>query len=134
MCIQLVMIYSGHSISCFIYSFVFQVISESTLCSQDFTIRKELQLYHYKFSYKFVFISFVPLVETKNQNQVIYQKYLPKYFSFSVLCQLRNTSGASLIQQTFIKKFSYMLFLIVLCFLELTLQRLRASKRSHIRK
>ena len=64
MCLQLPTIYWGHFANCFIYSFVFQVISVKTLCSKGFTCNLRdfcvsvIAIFtSYKFSRKFDFIS-----------------------------------------------------------------------------
>ena len=122
---QLPKICWGHSTSCFIYNFVIQVISEKKLCSEGFTSNlRDIVLhenncnYHsYRFSYKFSFILFL-FSYKPNMNQV-FSKLLVWYqeiFLFFVYSELRSTSKPCRILWSYIKEFSYMLFLFVLLF------------------
>ena len=120
---QLARICWGRSTSCSIYGFVFQVISEKTLCSKNFTKNlREIFIWNnrnynsYKFSYKFIFISFLSFHRNQKQEsnfQQVVGLVTRNNFGF-FYSESRSTSEIYRIQLTFIKGFSYMLFLFVL--------------------
>ena len=74
-CTLLTRIFWRHSTCYFVYGFVFHVISEKTLCAakvlpgiwERFLHGKNRKNNSYKFTYKFVFISFLSF--RRNQNQ-----------------------------------------------------------------
>ena len=64
----------------------------------------------------FLLSSFCPFLQTKNKNLLFSKLVLwwREIFLFFIYSELRSTSKPCRIQQTFIKEFSYMLFLFVL--------------------
>ena len=91
----------GRSQSCFLYSFVFQVISEKALCSKDLTRNLREFLYEnnrnyssYKFSYKF---AFCPLLETKTRIKfsASWWSSNEKYFCFLSVASVLYFKGMS---------------------------------------
>ena len=70
------------SASCFVYFFVFQLVSERTLCSKGFTsyfvfyyfvYENKCNSNSYKFSYKLAFIALLPFRMNKKQQLIFYE-------------------------------------------------------------
>ena len=114
-------------VDCFLFVFFFiQVVSGKTLCGKDFTrnlieifIRNNHNYNPYKLSNKFSFITCFSfrrnqkLESNFQQFSELATRNVPVFFVYS---ESHSTSKVCQMQQTFIKRFSYMLFLLVLQF------------------
>ena len=102
-----------------------QVISEKTMCSKGFTRiwekyvhESNCNYYSYGFSYKFTFIHILSFLTHQEQESGFQQvgDLVTRNILFFVYSESHSTSKPCRVQQTFINKFSYMLFLFVLYF------------------
>lgn len=111
----------GYSASSFIYDFVFQVISDRALCSKDFTscLRDILDENNCNFNfskwrYKLGFIPFVSFHMNQKQETIFYKVCgltTKKVIAFAY-SESHSTSKRWWIEETFLKQFSRMLFLL----------------------
>ena len=120
MCIQLTRICEG----CSTGRFVFQVITEGGMCRIDFSrnlkgilmCKYDCNSNSYKFSSKFTFITFFSFHRNQKQESNFQQVGgLVTRNSFAFFySESRSTSKVCRIQKIFIKRFSYMSFLLEL--------------------
>ena len=121
MSLQLLRMRWGQTTGCFIYDFVFQVISDKALCSKDFTscLRDILDENNCNFNfskwrYKLGFIPFVSFHMNQKQETIFYKVcgLATKKFIAFAYSESHSTSKRWWIEETFLKRFSRMLFLL----------------------